>query len=86
MCTVCGWEEEEVSEPHLEHRDVILPVDLVGRRVKPRALAHVLVQDAATLHVAQTELAQVQLRKSWRTHTDTHTPARIITRSTHYST
>lgn len=54
VCVVCGW--EKVPEPHLEHRDVVLSVDLVGGRVKPRALAHVLVQDAAALHVAQAEL------------------------------
>lgn len=61
----------QVSKPHLEHGDFVLPVDLVGRRVKPRALAHVLIQDAAALHVAQAELAQVQLRKSGREHTHT---------------
>lgn len=83
---VCGW--EEVSKPHLEHRDVVLPVDLVGGRVKPRALAHVLVQDAAALHVAQAELTQVQLRKSGRrsAHTHTHTCTLAITRRTYYNT
>lgn len=50
--------------PHLEYRDVVLPVDLVGRGVEPIALLHVLVEDAATLHVAQAELAQVQLGES----------------------
>lgn len=49
---------------HLEHRDVVLPVDLVGGRVEPAALLHVLVEDAATLHVAEAELAQVELRQS----------------------
>lgn len=49
---------------HLEHRDVILPVDLVGRRVKPATLLHVLVEDAAALHVAEAELAQVELGQS----------------------
>lgn len=47
---------------HLEHRDVVLPVDLVGGRVEPAALLHVLVEDAAALHVAQAELAEVELR------------------------
>ena len=46
---------------HLKYRDVILPVDLVGRRMEPVALLHVLVEYAATLHVAQAELAQVEL-------------------------
>lgn len=50
--------------PHLEHGDVIFPVNLVGRRVEPAALLHVLVEDAATLHVAKAELAQVELRQS----------------------
>lgn len=34
--------------------------------MKPVALFHVLVEDAATLHVAQAELAQVELGKSVR--------------------
>lgn len=49
---------------HLEHRDVVLSVDLVGGRVEPAALLHVLVEDAAALHVAEAELAQVELRQS----------------------
>lgn len=48
--------------PHLEYRDVVLPVDLIGRRVEPVALLHVLVEDAATFHVAQAELTQVEFR------------------------
>lgn len=50
--------------PHLKHRDVILPVDLVGWGMEPATLAHVLVQDAAALHVTQAELAQVQFGQS----------------------
>lgn len=50
--------------PYLEYRDIVLPVDLVGGGVEPIALLHVLVEDAATLHVAQAELAQVQLGES----------------------
>lgn len=50
--------------PHLEHGDVVFPVNLVGRRVEPAALLHVLVEDAATLHVAKAELAQVELWQS----------------------
>lgn len=53
----------EISYPHLEHGHVVLPVDLVGRRVKPVALSHVLVENAAALHVAQTELTEVELRE-----------------------
>lgn len=53
----------EISFPHLEHGHVVLPVDLVGRRVEPAALSHVLVENAAALHVAQTELTEVELRE-----------------------
>lgn len=53
----------EISFPHLEHGHVVLPVDLVGRRVEPVALLHVLVENAAALHVAQTELTEVELRE-----------------------
>lgn len=49
---------------HLKHRDVVLPVDLVGWRVEPGALPHVLEEDAATLHITQAELTQVELRQS----------------------
>ena len=53
--------------PHLKDGDVVLPVDLVGGRVEPAALPHVLVENAAALHVAQAELTQVQLREpGWR--------------------
>lgn len=48
--------------PYLKYRHIILPVDLIGRGVEPVALLHVLVEDAATLHVAQAELTQVKLR------------------------
>lgn len=48
---------------HLKHRDVVLPVDLVGWRVEPGALPHVLEEDAATLDVTQAELTQVELRQ-----------------------
>lgn len=46
---------------HLIHGDVVLPVDLVGRRVEPLALLHVLVENAAALHVTQAKLTQVEL-------------------------
>lgn len=59
-----GWQRLPGPATHLEHRDVVLPVDLVGGRVEPAALLHVLVEDAAALHVAEAELAQVELRQS----------------------
>lgn len=58
-----GQKGREGLRSHLEHRDVVLPVDLVGGRVEPAALLHVLVEDAAALHVAEAELAQVELRQ-----------------------
>lgn len=52
-----------ISFPHLKNGHVVLPVDLVGRWVKPVALAHVLVENATALHVAQTELTEVEFRE-----------------------
>lgn len=49
---LCFLSGVEISSPHLEHRHVVLPVDLVGRRVEPAALSHVLVENASALHVA----------------------------------
>ncbi len=60
---VCGFYLGGDFFPHLEHGHVVLPVDLVGRRVKPVAFSHVLVENAAALHVAQTELTEVELRE-----------------------
>ena len=55
------------ARPHLKDGHVVLPVDLVGGRVEPAALPHVLVENAAALHVAQAELTQVELREPrWR--------------------
>lgn len=45
-----------LKPPYFKYRNVILPVNLIGWRVEPVALLHVLVEDAATLHVAQAEL------------------------------
>lgn len=53
-----------LSLSHLEHGDTILPVDLIGWRVEPGTLPHVLEEDAATLDVTQAELTQVELRQS----------------------
>ena len=61
---MCGGAPRPPLLPHLKHRDVILPVDLIGWGVEPATLAHVLVQDAAALHVAQAKLTQVQLGQS----------------------
>lgn len=58
-----GLEEETYFQPvsYLKHRDIVLPVDFVGGWVEPAALLHVLVEDAATLHVAEAKLTQVEL-------------------------
>lgn len=64
ICLVLEWRRPAGAASHLEHRHVVLPVDLVGGRVEPAALLHVLVEDAAALHVAEAELAQVELRQS----------------------
>lgn len=59
-----GATEPQRQAAHLKHRNLVLAVDLVGRRVKPAALLHVLVEDAAALHVTETKLTQVELWKS----------------------
>lgn len=56
--------EPQRQAAHLKHRNIVFPVDLVGRRVKPAALLHVLVEDAAALHVTEAKLTQVELWKS----------------------
>lgn len=63
VCVFVVFIWAEISFPHLEHGHVVLPVDLVGRWVEPVALLHVLVENAAALHVAQTELTEVELRE-----------------------
>jgi len=61
FCSVTVNHHSVPTVPHLVNRDIFLPVDLVSRGVEPVALLHVLVEDAATLHVAQAELTQVEL-------------------------
>lgn len=63
LLCICGFFLSEDFFSHLKDGHFVLPVDLVGRRVEPVALSHVLVQNATALHVAQTELTEVELWK-----------------------
>lgn len=45
----------------LEHGEVVLPVYLIGRRMKPAALLRVSLQNVLVLHVLETELTQIEL-------------------------
>lgn len=48
---------------HFEDGQVIFAIDFRSWRMPPQALGHVSIQNGATLHVLETELAQEQFRE-----------------------
>ena len=49
---------------HLKHRQRIFTIDLVSRWVSQSAFIHMSLQYTLTLHILETKLTYVQLRKS----------------------